>query len=223
MSPGGEHSHCAACVLGQIFVLSWCVSPPRCIIGYSVNLMQGVVEDYHPIQREYTETFLVASCYMKTREKRRPEGPLTYLPVPIFTFLANNGILFLQGKIEMLRRVDLQAVLKSDVTIRLYRQRPLPRPIASLPRKKGSNMTYINVGSLQSGDSWVGVRRIKHFEKLVFLPFIDGLTLFSKWVFKLLRRKEIMSIDQEICFPNIAEEPKFIHRVCRSVSRRGSR
>ena len=80
----------------------------------------------------------------------------------------------------MLRRVDLQAVLKSDVTISLYRQRPLPRPIASLPRKKGSNMTYINVGSLQPGDSWVGVRRIKHFEKFVFLPFIDGLTLFFK-------------------------------------------
>ena len=65
---------------------------------------------------------------------------------------------------EMLRRVDLQAVLKSDVTISLYRQRPLPRPIASLPRKKGSNTTYINVGSLQPGDSWVGASRVKSLE-----------------------------------------------------------
>ena len=56
----------------------------------------------------------------------------------------------------MLRRVDLQAVLKSDVTIDLYKHRPLPRPIASLPSKKGSNTCYINVGSLQPGDSWVG-------------------------------------------------------------------
>ncbi|XP_027036223.1 uncharacterized protein LOC113664796 isoform X2 [Pocillopora damicornis] len=60
----------------------------------------------------------------------------------------------IKGKIEMLRRVDLQAVLKSDVTIDLYKHRPLPRPIASLPRKKGSNTCYINVGSLQPGDSW---------------------------------------------------------------------
>ena len=49
-----------------------------------MNLMQGVVEDYHPIQREYSEIFLVASGYMVTREKRRPEGPLTYLPISIF-------------------------------------------------------------------------------------------------------------------------------------------
>lgn len=67
----------------------------------------------------------------------------------------------LQGKIEMLRRVDLQAVLKSDVIISLYGQRPLPRPIAALPRKKGSNTCYINVGSLQPGDSWVGLKRLK--------------------------------------------------------------
>lgn len=60
----------------------------------------------------------------------------------------------IKGKIEMLRRVDLQAVLKSDVTINLYKHRPLPRPIASLPRKKGSNTCFINVGSLQPGDSW---------------------------------------------------------------------
>lgn len=62
----------------------------------------------------------------------------------------------LQGKIEMLRRVDLRAVLKSDVTINLCKHRPLPRPSAALPRKKGSNTCFINVGSLQPGDSWVG-------------------------------------------------------------------
>ena len=63
----------------------------------------------------------------------------------------------------MLRRVDLQAVLKSDVIISLYGQRPLPRPIAALPRRKGSNMCYINVGSLQPGDSWVGIKMFKTF------------------------------------------------------------
>lgn len=95
----------------------------------------------------------------------------------------------------MLRRVDLQAVLKSEVNISLYRQRPLPRPITSPPGKKGSNMTYINVGSLQPGDSWVGVRRIKHFEKMVFLPFIDGLTqTAAKKRHKKHRSRDMFSI-----------------------------
>lgn len=81
---------------------------------------------------------------------------------------------------EMLRRVDLQAVLKSDVTISLYRQRPLPRPIASLPRKKGSNTCYINVGSLQPGDSWVSGKKINSSEQVVFHLFVHHeMTLLS--------------------------------------------
>jgi len=68
---------------------------------------------------------------------------------------SSESIYFIiKGKIEMLRRVDLQAVLKSDVTVTSFQHRTVPRPVTSLPRKKGSNTTFINVGSLQPRDSW---------------------------------------------------------------------
>ena len=57
----------------------------------------------------------------------------------------------------MLRRVDLQAVLNSDVTASLSQHRPLPRSVAALPRNKGRSTSFVNVGSLQPRDSWVSI------------------------------------------------------------------
>ena len=110
---------------------------------------------------------------------------------------------------EMLRRVDLQAVLKSDVTISLYRERPLPRPIASLPRKKGSNTCYINVGSLQPGDAWVSGGKIKSLKQFVSLPFIHLQTTLSSDGIQTAAMKSLKR-RKTICSPNIAEESKLI-------------
>ncbi|CAH3156566.1 unnamed protein product [Porites lobata] len=68
---------------------------------------------------------------------------------------ASESIYFvIKGKIDMLRRVDLKAVLKSGVTTSSFHNRSLPRPATAVPGKNGNNTCYVNVGSLQPNDSW---------------------------------------------------------------------
>ena len=68
-------------------------------------------------------------------------------------------IICFQGKIDMLRRVDLKAVLKSGVTTSSFHNRALPRPATAVPGKNGNNTCYVNVGSLQPNDSWVSSQK----------------------------------------------------------------
>ena len=68
-------------------------------------------------------------------------------------------IICFQGKIDMLRRVDLKAVLKSGVTTSSFHNRALPRPATAVPGKDGKNTSYVNVGSLQPNDSWVSSQK----------------------------------------------------------------
>ena len=68
-------------------------------------------------------------------------------------------IICFQGKIDMLRRVDLKDVLKSGVTTSSFHNRTLPRPATAVPGKNGRNTCYVNVGSLQPNDSWVSSKK----------------------------------------------------------------
>ncbi|XP_031557678.1 uncharacterized protein LOC116294259 [Actinia tenebrosa] len=68
---------------------------------------------------------------------------------------ASDAVQFiLRGKIDMLRRLDLSAVLASKASISLCKKLPLPRPTSAIPRKGKSGVEYVSVGSLYKNDAW---------------------------------------------------------------------
>ncbi|KXJ13918.1 Cyclic nucleotide-binding domain-containing protein 2 [Exaiptasia diaphana] len=60
----------------------------------------------------------------------------------------------IKGKVDMLRRLDISAVIASKVSIRLYETKPLPRPSSAIPGKGKPQIEFVNVGSLTKNDSW---------------------------------------------------------------------
>ncbi|KAK3744008.1 hypothetical protein QZH41_010351, partial [Actinostola sp. cb2023] len=67
---------------------------------------------------------------------------------------ASEAIYFiLKGKVDMLRRLDLCAILASKASISLYDTRPLPRPSSAMPGS--GKQEFVNVGSLYKNDAWV--------------------------------------------------------------------
>ncbi|KAK3727001.1 hypothetical protein QZH41_019040, partial [Actinostola sp. cb2023] len=66
---------------------------------------------------------------------------------------ASEAIYFiLKGKVDMLRRLDLCAILASKASISLYDTRPLPRPSSAMPGS--GKQEFVNVGSLYKNDAW---------------------------------------------------------------------
>lgn len=65
---------------------------------------------------------------------------------------------YFQGKMEMLRRVDLRAaVITEDKVKNFIHDKSLLHSTAAFSRKSGKKASYVNVGSLQAKDSWVSI------------------------------------------------------------------
>ena len=92
-------------------------------------------------------------------------------------------IICFQGKIDMLRRVDLKDVLKSGVTTSSFHNRTLPRPATAVPGKNGRNTCYVNVGSLQPNDSWVSSKKkpalLKFPSSQKEVPIVDTVFAYN--------------------------------------------
>ena len=65
---------------------------------------------------------------------------------------------YFQGKMEMLRRVDLRAVVITEDKVKNFiHDKSLLHSTAVFLRKNGKKASYVNVGSLQAKDSWVSI------------------------------------------------------------------